>query len=311
MLKTLTRILPAALLAAWAHLGAAQPVATLLDCGLVSWSTSTSQPQPLFSTPAFLHELPTSTTTAAAAPTAVLYSTSYISPPLNTTQPLHVGIAARLSQGRFSAYYPFSAQADAQQINWPDIIIGAQADPLDTDVPTWRIARAVGEAATLKVYKPGAPGAQPDDPGTTEGEVFLYMQGELAAANPLTWSDGETSESIVTSWFYERRPDATAYFAHLRGGLKTVPTASTGDFTTTAATALLDQMREALNAQGLPDDIVISILQSLQQPLFDLAGRHLVAILQPRWPQKYLPLNTNGPLTINRRVYLALIELHP
>lgn len=125
------------------------------------------------------------------------FSALYVIPPLMMKGPLTFDV----TQGVYalpSAWYPYAAQsAQSREITWRHVLAGVQADGLETTHPAWMAARAVEAAATLKVYKPGPAGSQPDDEGTTEGDVFLFYRAPSFADFMIAGVDAVTGGWVI------------------------------------------------------------------------------------------------------------------
>ncbi len=125
--------------------------------------------------PDFVHAKQAPPITAAAR---LDYSALYVHPPMMRSQPMEFDISMTLPGGAISGWYPYG-KASGGTIAWHGVLAGVPAEGLDTTHKEWMTGRAVVAPATLKVYKEGPPGTRPDDPGTTEGDVFLFARGEM------------------------------------------------------------------------------------------------------------------------------------
>lgn len=152
----------------------------------------TAKPQSL-PVPEFVHSMDSSLATSAAR---LDYSALYIHPPMMRTQPMEFDISMTLSSGRISGWYPYGT-ASGGTISWHGVLAGVPAEGLDTTHKEWMTARAVVAPATLKVYKEGPPGTKPDDPGTTEGDVFLFARGEMPPQGlPFTINRSDSADGL-------------------------------------------------------------------------------------------------------------------
>lgn len=268
---------------------------------------------------------------------------TYFHPPLNTTQTLVVDVSATFHGGVLTEYYPFaSTQIDhvttgalaagfritsntLSSLHWNGVRVGDQADPLPTDYPVWLAPRKVGSAATLKVYKPGPAGSNPDDEGTTEGEVFLFYRGVGHMQSPLKV---ETADSVVkasirtpepfkvsAAWLLEVAPVGTLarfkFLGQLDSGNNRVcsGTLTQLPFGSSAQSDLRSQIREALNASGLNDDEAAAMLETWQRSYFESPGMRLFYLLPQSWTDEVLPLHLEGPARVECRVMMGRVEL--
>jgi hypothetical protein len=270
---------------------------------------------------------------------------TYIHPPLHTSGVLELDIKAEFRGGLLTEYYPYAmTSVDGETttgapdndritsstrgaIQWKGVRIGDQADPLPTDSHVWTAPRAVGSAATLKVYKPGPPGSQPDDEGTTEGEVYLFyravghLQSPVAvnrSADSLAISIRKQTAPFVVNaaWLIDVRQDGTSAFRHLgqldAASTQSITTVSSFDpvqYTPKSADDLRSQMREALNAEGLFDDEAAAMLNTWERSYFQSPGMRLFYIVPQTWTDNVLPLTVVGPARVEHRVMMGRIEI--
>lgn len=117
------------------------------------------------------------------------FSALYVHPPLKMEEPLQFDLELRFRDGAAEGWFPYAdgtnrpAGANGSSsdgIRWRGVQAGVAAEGPQTTSAVWMIPRGVSTPATVKVYKPGPAGTRPDDPGTTEGDVYLFASGYLA-----------------------------------------------------------------------------------------------------------------------------------
>lgn len=270
---------------------------------------------------------------------------TYFHPPLNTTETLVVNVTVEFHGGLLTEYYPYATTSvDSRTtdsvpartpitasttgaISWQGVRIGDQAEPLETSSPVWLAPRAVGSAATLKVYKPGPPGSKPDDEGTTEGEVYLFYRGVAHLESPvrvertvgtgLKISLRHTAQPfhVASAWLLDVKHDGAASFRHI-GQMDSRSSHTNhqtefpaGGYSSGATGELQSQMREALNAEGLFDDEAAAMLKTWELSYFRSPGLRLFYLLPQQWTDKVLPLKIDGPARIAHRIMMGRVEL--
>lgn len=133
---------------------------------------------PSLDVPGFVHTAQDRTSPGAPR---LEFSALYLHPPLKMSEPIRFNLDLHFPGGAPAAWFPYAAGAHAgAAIRWREVQAGVIAEGPETTSTVWMIPRAVSTPATLKVYKPGPPGTKPDDPGTTEGDVYLFARGSLA-----------------------------------------------------------------------------------------------------------------------------------
>jgi hypothetical protein len=256
------------------------------------------------------------------------HSVTWFHPPLNTTEPLKLNLDVHFPAGRLTQYYPYAHEVRAKQIVWKEIYFGMQADPFQTSSTVWVAPRAVGQAATLKVYMPGPAGSQPEDPGTTEGEVFLYFRGAGDVPSPievthvagqklaLTLVETTSALQLASVWLVEVRNAGGSAFRHLdqldsstTRSVETRADFAPDTFVEGAVSKLVFQMREALNAEGLHDDEAAALLRTIEQSHLRAPGRRVLFILPRSWIDAVVPFQASGPVEVRRRITLGTYEL--
>ena len=267
---------------------------------------------------------------------------TYFHPPAATTQPLVLDVEASFQRGLLDAYYPYAIQPgeaaksgngdrtvtkeNDSLIQWKGVRVGDQADTLVTTSSAWQAARAVGSAATLKVYKPSPAGSKSDDEGTTEGDVFLFYSGAGAIPSPISVTskssvlhvalrDATIPLSVSSAWLLSVRQDGMAAFRHLgqldnrtSSSIEVASDFASGSYSALGSDELQAQLREALNAEGLPDDEAAAMLASLNSR-FSEAGQRVLFLLPQSWTDAALPLQVRGPGQVAHRIMLGRIEL--
>lgn len=265
----------------------------------------------------------------ASKPQAILdYSALYIHPPMRLTETLNFDVQMQLPGGIVTHWYPYATQS-SDTIKWNSVLAGVQADGLITTQPQWMTARAVTTPATLKVYKPGSANTKPDDPGTTEGEVFLFARGNLdSSALPVTLRsnpDGNSfhlqinrpTSATLHAWVIQPETGtdhqcADAAFRvdtlHSEGeqSLQLHPPAN--DLQSTfCAENLRTRWNEAFVGSGLPSDEANALAQLLQSTITATNRRIAVILLPPDWTNEIMPLNISGsPAEPPARVFVAV-----
>lgn len=189
------------IVSAFAGVGGAQEVppanpsarAQIHQFGIIRTLLDSGEQDELLDLPGFVHKLD-----GALTGTRYLdFSALYVIPPLMMKEPLALDVTLG---GYFnaSAWYPYAAETtEPRKTTWNHVLAGVQADGLETTHPAWMAARAVEAAATLKVYKPGPAGSQPDDEGTTEGDVFLFYRAPSFADFMIAGVDAVTGGWVI------------------------------------------------------------------------------------------------------------------
>ena len=286
----------------------------------------------LLSLPDFVHRRP-----ITHALTWLDFSALYIHPPLQLKAPLEFDIRMNITSGTVKAWYPYATPKDSQ-VTWNAVQAGVQADGLLTTHTVWMGARAVASPATLKVYKPGPPNTRPDDPGTTEGDVFLFARAALASSpvrlrwshhlpQPLAADDAvtipltgwiitrhkETSEepgyNVIPLPLADQTPDQMAELSEDQ--FQDQPeNQNPSDPPISSTEQVMSLFNEAFTGHGLTPDEATAFSRTILQAISRPHCRYGVAILPKEWATTALPLQITGsPAAAPVRVFVALIEL--
>jgi hypothetical protein len=282
----------------------------------------------LLSVPEFVHQ--TAPAPGAEVEAWLDYSALYIHPPMMMKAPLKFDITMEVP-GTVQAWYPFAAVSPGG-VSWRGVLAGAQADGLDTTHPIWMAARAVASPATLKVHKPGPRGTQPDDPGTTEGDVFLFARAALARS-PVSVAAEGTSLTVSVAGVATTAPlhawiisagDEGSPFRLLRiiaqraiinadvGGTNwLIPlNLASNSPENLSVDDVKARFNEAFAGNGLDSDESSALVNTLLSTIRNAPGRRFLVVLPPAWAPSALPLRVTGsPAETPVRVFVTIVPL--
>ncbi len=310
----------------------ASPLAAVHQFGIIRSSFHTIHESELLELPEFVH---TASSTTATTNAWLDFSALYIIPPQMMAGPMLFQVRQELgiSHASMTAWYPYSTLSGSSARQWADVHVGVQADGLETTHPVWMTGRAMEAAATLKVYKPGPAGSQPDDVGTTEGDVYLFLRGNAAGRAPLVGElDAERAKWSVKSfsiWSDTHSPlvagEQPGWIA--RAGVngeissRRITLNSSGlSKQRTSATVELEpysretadlrwQLNEAIAGNGLRSDEAVAQAELVIQSLIKMRSPALIYFLSPQWINARFPLQVDGPSEDPVRVFIVIMEL--
>lgn len=289
--------------------------------------------------PDFVH---TTATAAELTDPRLEFSALYVHPPMMMHGPMSFDIRTGIRDGSIAAWYPFAPQVGNpnprvpdsfnSQITWKKVLAGAQADTLKTTNELWMLARSVEAPATLKVYKPGPPGTRPDDPGTTEGEVFLYVAGSLSGRY-ISLAQSASGEEVsfhlkpnveglkpgmtrstepLYGWIISPAGNNDAAESYHVGAIShkddSEPVLETTAASVISADTVRAKLNEAFAGHGLDSDEA----DALTRMILEMTGnqRHGVVILPSSWVESVFPLEISGSSAESPvRVFVAVCAL--
>lgn len=282
---------------------------------------------PSLDVPGFVHTAQDRTSPGAPR---LVFSALYVHPPLKMAEPIRFNLDLRFAGGTPQGWFPYATGADAgAAIRWREVQAGVVAEGPETTSAVWMIPRAVSTPATLKVYKPGPPDTQPDDPGTTEGDVYLFARGLLAPDSAqFVPADGgvfsynpkaaATPDHPVRVWVL-RRADALdggaadrAYEGQFVSSINQPPgqiSFPAPDADTSGSLTLQDLQsawNEAFAGEGLSSEeasamsrMIMALLENSASGSYSAGaapGRGwFVALMPQAWEDAVLPLQFEGP----------------
>lgn len=290
--------------------------------------------------PDFVH---TTSITAAQRTPRLEFSALYVHPPLMMKEPLSFDIRTGIRDGSVSGWYPYASQVSnpnpripdsfSSQITWENVLAGAQADTLQTTSQLWMIPRSVAAPATLKVYKPDPAGTQPDDPGTTEGEVFLYMAGAFSARHISAVNDASGRKMLMTlkphalsseavlSWPKEKvhgwimappgndDPEESCQFAEIAAtaASQTISVKAPDQLERKPTDVVRARLNEAFTGHGLDSDEADALTGLMLKT--SRWQRRAVIVLPQSWVDSVIPLKiSDAPARSPVRVFVAICE---
>lgn len=311
---------------------AENPMATVHQFGIIRAGESISE-NDLLDLPEFVHRSkPDSTTTA---PAWLDFSALYFMPPQMTTAPLVFNVRQSLG----TAWYPYAGQTKAsirRPSGWKNVYVGMRAEALKTTNSVWMTARDMEAAATLKVYKPGPAGSKPDDEGTTEGEVFIFMRGRAIGRDPIRakydsasdewilhifsiWSDVQFPFTASTrhAWIARNVSDKAEIYSRR---ITLEPGGAPFNPIRTSATVKVEpysrdsmdlrvQLKEAIVGNGLPPAEATAQTKLILRSVARVDGPVLIYMLGPEWINARFPLKIEGPAKKPVRVFMVVLEL--
>lgn len=306
------------------------------------WGIVLSGSRELLDIPDFVHRpegfLPESL--RSDVPSRLDYSCLYFNPPPMLSGHLTLNVTMRLP-GSVTAWYPYAHETSpTQQRVWNNVQMGVAADGLETTHPVWMKPRAVG-AAAIKVYKPGPAGSQPDDEGTTEGDVYMFVRGYAQGCDALSvGTDALSGDWLIKrldreegapaglpvpfdetnrhAWLVQKGTDGEVIGRALMLDVSATGTVmgrsprrvDTGTTDVTRTTLELRvQLNEALVGHGLRGDeaaaqteLVLEAVRKRDEPL-------LIYVMRKEWVERFFPLKVEGPAEEPVRVFVVLRTL--
>lgn len=273
--------------------------------------------------PEFVHRKKTDSTFEKPL---LIHSALYFTPPLRTTGTLALNANLQIPGGNVFTWYPYAAVVSNNAVQWNDVYLNRLAEGPKMSNELWGISRKAKSSATTFVERPGEPGTQPGDLGTTEGEVFLSMSGELGTSLPLkarnengkiTVYSFPTAEKIAPEYAHTwciQKKDERDFQSH-RIILSTENSSAIWDSTTSPSLSggpdqFAFEISEALVGNGLDPDLAHAETLSLVKMLETNPTRELLVFLLPdTWTDKALPLNLQGNAAVQKRSFVGVIPI--
>jgi len=257
------------------------------------------------------------------------FSALYFLPPLMMQGPVTLNVRQTLDNA--TAWYPYSHETSSPKVRaWDNLLVGVQADGLETTHSVWMTPRRMEQASTIKVYKPGPPGSRPDDEGTTEGDVYLFLRGTVmddgvlfvvGKNESLIKSPREGVEHSVEftsatehAWLAGTGSDGEIHSLRITmptpGNELRIQTESPADKNQTVQLRL--QLNEALVGNGLRGDEAAAQAELILQLLADVKDEPALLYLLPQeWVDQAVPLEVNGAAEKPVRVFVTVRRAAP
>ena len=261
----------------------------------------------------------------------------YFHPPAGASAPLTASVKVAFRGGWLTQFYP-AAEVDGVSdlsrlteeatgtLAWNDLKIGVPASGPKTADRVWTAPRAVTAAGVSAT--------------NSESEKFLFYRGVGHLVCPLQVSrtaDGRALEArtqcqdalasrapltIPRLWLASFHPDGTCAFRSLspitlgpqtsRAGeaplFSTPAEFGRGEYSAARVSALRQEMRRALEAEGLFADEADALLNTWELSYFKSPGLRLFFMVPRAWTDYYLPLDVSVPCEI-KRAMVGRLEL--
>jgi len=257
------------------------------------------------------------------------FSALYFLPPLMMPGPVTLDVRQSLEQA--TAWYPYSHETSSPKVRaWDNLLMGVQADGLETTHAVWMTPRRMETASTVKVYKPGPTGSRPDDEGTTEGDVYIFLRGavpddgvfyavgktEALVKSPAVDSTSSVAFTSATEHAWLAMTGADGEIRSLRITMpelgKELRVQAEGPTYKNQTLQLRVQLNEALAGNGLRGDEAAAQADLVLQLLANVNDEPVLVYLQPReWVDKAMPLEVKGEAEKPVRVFVTVRKAAP